>query len=204
MCARSVWCLAIWALCTACGMAERDDRDHKSYEYLTFSDDNFKAYCLQEFDTNQDGRFSRYEAESVRSVVCPSRGITSLTPIESFVNLQHIDCSDNELELLSLDQNTELLSVNCSNNRLTELSLDHLRRLAELTCHNNRLSHLRLDYTQSLRRLDCRFNLLSTLDLSACSTLLQADTRSNPDLTTIYCRAGQQVNYDAPSVVVVR
>ena len=36
----ALWSLALLSL-TACGMAERDDEDHKSYDYLRFTDEQF-------------------------------------------------------------------------------------------------------------------------------------------------------------------
>lgn len=198
--------LAVVALLAfaSCGLAERDDESSKSYEYLTFIDPKFEAYCLESFDTNYDGRLSRYEAESVRVVECPNQGIRSLAPIDAFSRLETLNCAHNEIERITLTKNLQLVSIDCSSNPLTELSLGRLRRLESLDCHDNQLTTLDLQYTSSLRWLDCRQNRLSTLDLTACSPLLQADTRLNPDLTIIYRRAEQQVNFDAPSSVIVR
>lgn len=201
---RSLGILSMVVACTACGMAERDDEDAKSYEYLRFTDERFEAYCLSAFDTNQDGRFSRYEAESVRLVACPSMQITSLSPIEAFVNLETLDCSNNNIDRLDLEHNLELQHINCANNALTELSLGRLRRLSYLDCRTNRLTALLVDNTHSLQWLDCRGNNITMLDLSPCNISLQADTRANPELSIIYYRAGQQINYEAPAVLVAR
>lgn len=201
---RSLWGLTLLALCCSCGMAERDDEDRKSYDYLTFYDEAFEQYCLEEFDTNHDDRLSRYEAESVRHINCPSRGITSLDNLDAFIRLESLDCSNNHIDAIDAEKNLELRIIRCGENRLTELKVGHLRRLTELACHANRLPALDLSYNSSLQWLDCRSNLLTTLDLSPCSVTLRADTRSNPSLTTLYYRAGQQINYDAPTVAVER
>jgi Leucine-rich repeat (LRR) protein len=79
-----------------------------------------------------------------------------------------------------------------------------LRRLTELDCSKNLLSEIDLAGNASLQRLDCRDNAFSMLDLSPCSVLLKADVRSNPHLSTVYYRAGQQVNYEAPTVLIAR
>ena len=197
----ALWSLALLSL-TACGMAERDDEDRKSYDYLRFTDEQFERYCLEHFDTNGDNRLSRYEAESVRKIDCQGLGIGSLDEIEAFTRLEELNCSQNEIAWLDLTENEELRTLSCHTNRLTHLALGHLRGITELDCHANLLTTLNLDYTASLTRLDCRDNRFTVLDLRACSTALQADARLNPSLTTIYCRPGQQVNYEAPAVVV--
>lgn len=203
-CNRALWAAALIALLGGCGMAERDDEDRKSYDYLTLHDEAFAQYCLKAFDTNRDGRLSRYEAESVRQIECRDRGIRSLDQIDAFSRLEIIDCSGNELESLDLTKNRELQRIHCANNKLRELSLGSLRRLTELDCRKNLLTEIDLAGNASLQRLDCRNNAFSMLDLSPCSVLLKADVRSNPHLSTVYYRAGQQVNYEAPTVLFAR
>lgn len=188
--------------CAACGMAERDDEDSKSYDYLSFVDSAFERYCLESFDVNGDGRLSRYEAESVREIACPNRGIGLLDNIDAFTRLERLDCSGNELQRLAVDENLQLQELRCAGNRLEELVLGRLRGLTLLDCNENSLPSLDVSYAQSLVALDCRSNRLQTLDVSPCSPLLKADVRSNPDLTTVYYRAGQQLNFDGQTTPV--
>ena len=203
-CNRALWAAALIALLGGCGMAERDDEDRKSYDYLTLHDEAFAQYCLKAFDTNRDGRLSRYEAESVRQIECRDRGIRSLDQIDAFSRLESLECSGNELESLDLTKNRELQRIHCANNKLRELSLGSLRRLTELDCRKNLLTEIYLAGNASLQRLDCSNNAFSMLDVSVCSQLLKADVRSNPHLSVVYYRAGQQVNYEAPTVLIAR
>ena len=66
-------------LSTACGLAEDERDEENKYIYLTFYDKAFEAYCLGAFDVDGDGRISRYEAQRVRGMECPERGIASLS-----------------------------------------------------------------------------------------------------------------------------
>lgn len=187
--------------CTACGLADNERDEENKRIYLTFHDKAFEAYCLENFDSNHDGRISRYEAQRVLRMDCPDRGIASMTDIRDFVNLQRLDCSGNTLTQLDLTASTRLERLDCSSNALTSLDINGLRSLTELNCSANRLPNLDLRSNASLAQLDCRVNALTTLDLKACSANLRADVSGNPALTTVYALSSQSVNFDGQTVI---
>ncbi|MBR3846807.1 MAG: leucine-rich repeat domain-containing protein [Alistipes sp.] len=191
-------------LLAGCGMAEGDEDDRKRSDYLTFSDSSFMAYCIETYDLNGDGRFSRYEAERVVEIDCSGREIASLDELDDFVHLRRLDCSENRLQRLDLRPCDELEAVACQNNALMQLEVDELRSLESLNCANNALQRLDLASNGSLRQLDARANGFTTLDLSLCSGSLQADVRGNAQLATLYYRVGQQIAYESPTVLVMR
>lgn len=116
-------------LSAACGLAE-DERDEKNrYIYLTFYDKAFEAYCLGEFDVDGDGRISRYEAQRVRTVECPERGVASLSDLKEFTRLERLDCRGNALTRLDVTM-TRLEWLDCSDNGLVSLDVNGLRGLA--------------------------------------------------------------------------
>ena len=120
-------------LSAACGLAE-DERDEKNrYIYLTFYDKAFEAYCLGEFDVDGDGRISRYEAQRVRTVECPERGVASLSDLKEFTRLERLDCRGNALTRLDVTM-TRLEWLDCSDNGLVSLDVNGLRGLAYLDC----------------------------------------------------------------------
>ena len=109
-------------LSAACGLAE-DERDEKNrYIYLTFYDKAFEAYCLGEFDVDGDGRISRYEAQRVRTVECPERGVASLSDLKEFTRLERLDCRGNALTRLDVTM-TRLEWLDCSDNGLVSLDV---------------------------------------------------------------------------------
>ena len=113
-------------LSAACGLAE-DERDEKNrYIYLTFYDKAFEAYCLGEFDVDGDGRISRYEAQRVRTVECPERGVASLSDLKEFTRLERLDCRGNALTRLDVT--------------MTRLDLQSNASLATLLCPDNALA----------------------------------------------------------------
>lgn len=188
----------------ACGLAEGDEDERKRTDYITLSDPAFEAFCLAYYDLNGDHRLSRYEAERVRVMDCSGRGIRSLAEIDAFCNLQELECSANELTHLDLERNRSLTELCCAENRLVELSVVGVRSLKRLDCHANALPRLDLTTAANLQQLDARSNALATIDLSLCARSLTASLRGNPKLTTIYARAGQQVDYESPAVLVER
>lgn len=194
--------LALFA--AGCGMAEGEDDHRDQTDYLTLSDPQFMAFCLEHYDLNGDGKFSRYEAERIIHLDCSSLGISTLDELDDFSRLEHLDCSDNAIERLDLSRCTLLKAVHCADNALTDLEIGDLRSLDVLNCRGNRLQHIDLSSCSSLRQADLRENRFSTLDCSLCHTALKADVRANPSLETVYYRAGQQINFESPTTLIER
>lgn len=191
-------------LATACGLADDPQDEKNKFVYPTFFDKTFEAFCIETFDLDGDGRISRYEAQRVRELSCPGRGIGSLSDLREFPNLERLDCSDNALEELDLTCCIYLTRVDCHGNALVRLDVEDLRSLTDLNCRDNALEQLDLTSNTSLVQLDGRSNLLRTLDVSTCSGSLQADVRENPDLVTVYYRTSQGIRCDGSTNLVVR
>lgn len=187
---------------TACGLAE-DERDEKNrYIHLTFYDKAFEAYCLSEFDIDGNGRISRYEAQRVRTMTCPGRGIASLSDLKEFPHLERLDCRGNALTRLDVTP-TRLEWLDCSDNALVALDVNGLRGLAYLDCGGNSLPRLDLQSNASLATLLCSDNALAgALDVTSCASGLRADVRGNASLATVYCLASQSVESDGQTQLV--
>ena len=96
-------------------------------------------------DTNNDGEIQVSEAETVYTLFLFDKDISSLSGIESFVNLEYLDCKMNNLSELNLNQNTNLILLELESNQLTSIDIT---------------SNLNLGF------LDCSFNLLESIDIS--------------------------------------
>ena len=193
---RPIALLLIFA--TACGLTddERDETD--KYAYVTFSDAAFERFCLERYDTDNDGRVSRYEAHAVATMDCAGLDIRSLNGIEAFVNLRALDCSDNLLDRLDVTRCIRLERLDCGGNVLASLDVRGLRQLASLLCMGNDLRILDLTDNVSLSRFNGSDNDFRLLNLSTCATRIELlRTTGNPSLTVIYLRADQQVSEQA-------
>ena len=122
--------------------------------------------------------------------------IDSLDGIEHFSNLQYLDCSNNNIDSLNLNQNTNLKHLNCSSNSIQTLIIDSLYALTVLDCSFNVLSGINLSGNPGLTKLECFENDLSILDLSTNDYLGYLDCGENNittldlstmDLNTLYC-----------------
>ncbi len=163
--------------------------------YVPFEDANFKAYCVNNFDTNSDGEISLAEAKLVTEISVTTDenhdNISSLKGIEFFVSLTHLVCHGNgsmnsgKLTSLDISHNTALTDLDCGNNRLTSLDISHNTALTSLYCDMNQLTTLDVSHNTALTSLGCSSNQLTSLDIS-----------HNTALTSLYCVVNQLTTLD--------
>ena len=148
-----------------------------------FPDPIFRAYVLQHFDTDGDGRISKEEALAVTSIdICKKdyyetevpdeEKIASLEGVQYFTNLTVLDCSHNRLTNLDMSQNAVLENLRCDNNRLTSLDISQNTALVHLRCSNNQLTSLDVSQNAVLESLRCNDNQLTSLDVSQNTALV--------------------------------
>ena len=104
--------------------------------------------------------------------------LTSLDGIEHFENLEILNCDDNNLTVLNLNNNPKLRELYCSNNQLSELNLTTLEKLEELCCHSNPITDLDLSHNTLLKKLQCSTTQINRLDVSHNILLQELRCRS--------------------------
>lgn len=179
--------------------------DDEGAHLLTFAED-FKAYLVENFDTDGDGEISRDEAELITAIECEDLGLTSLEGVRNLTNLQTLHCSYNAIATLDVsgmtsltellcDHNlitdlnvagcTSLSSIECNSNAIGELNLADCRNtLTTITCNENKLARLDLTNFDKLFHLNCDDNQLTELLVDGCTALTSVDCASN-QLTTL-------------------
>ena len=149
---------------------------------IKMDDPKFIEYCLNYFDTDNNGKLSMQEAEQVTRIDFTDMGLnlTSLAGIEYFSNLEWLDCENNSLTELDLSYNTTLNQLYCSKNQLTSLILPQKTPwgakgniLSTIHCSQNRLTEL--DASNSFQSMSptpgcCKSSIATTTSSPGNST----------------------------------
>ena len=115
-------------------------------------DANFKnALISAGVDTSGDGEISQDEAEAIISLDVWYKDISDMTGIEAFVNLDTLNCEDNQLINLDFSNNTALTELNCRENQLTSLDVSGCIALTDLDCGENQLTSLNVSNNTALK-----------------------------------------------------
>ncbi len=149
---------------------------------VTIPDPNFKAFLLsQVLNTNNDGEIQVSEALEVTDIYISGSGITDLTGIEAFTNLESFDCRDTSVTSVNLTMLTGLGSVRCySNPQLTSVDVRNLPLLGALFCYtNSNLTSLLFTGCPLLQTVDCHYSSLTSLDVSGLSNLMNLNCDHN-------------------------
>lgn len=168
---------------------------------IVFPDANFKAKLLTSepgngmaenlayesfaIDADNDGEISEAEALQVSRLNVNSYGISDLTGLEFFTNLELFSCSYNTIATVDLSalshlthffntsSNTQSLTlsssievISCAFNQLTVLDVSNSPLLQNISCWGNQISNLDIPLLPNLKSLNCKANLLTSLDFS--------------------------------------
>ncbi|MCK4345408.1 MAG: hypothetical protein KAX05_08985 [Bacteroidales bacterium] len=149
-------------------------------------DDNFLNALIElGVDTNGDGIISHAEAEAITSLYVSKDSIADMTGIEAFINLDTLNCSNNQIYSLNVVNNTTLRFFHCGGNRLTSLDVTNNISLIYLYCGgtmsggDNQLTNLDVSKNTTLEYLLCGRNQLTSLDISNCIDLIMLNVWRN-------------------------
>ncbi len=161
-----------------------------SAQILTIPDTAFKnALIADNVDVNSDGQIQVSEALAVTNMQVDNSGISSLSGIESFLNLNILNCSSNSITALNISALPNLTRLICSNNLITSLDLSN-QTIFQLDCRNNQIAQLVLGNVYQ-NELDDPFygadlrmsgNQLTAIDLNTGpqNALLRIEISNNP------------------------
>jgi len=98
--------------------------------------------------------------------------------LSDFVNLEVLDCSNNQLTNLNLNNCQKLKEIKCSFNKLTNLDLTGLGELEIINCNDNYLSNFEYSVPNpdKLIDLDIRDNNLPKQDLKVFTKFINLKT----------------------------
>ena len=154
-------------------------------------DDNFEAYLEANGMGNgiaNDDYVTTANINTVTSLNVSTNSIADLTGIEDFTALTYLECFNNQLTTLDVNQNTALTDLLCFNNQLTTLDVSQNTALTTLGCFNNQLTTLDVSQNTALTTLGCWNNELTTLDVRNGNNISMDSNfycYDNPNLTCI-------------------
>ena len=143
-----------------------------------FPDAVFRNY-VKKFDTNPNNLLTQAEMAAVKEINVRNKGISDLTGIAYFTNLEKLDCSYNSLTSLNVTKNTKLTILACAINQLKTLTLSSNSELKELSCGSNQLTELNVSACKQLERLYCAKNKLTKLNFRDCEELKLVSCQGN-------------------------
>lgn len=178
-------------------------------QIVTIPDANFKAKLLAadtsntiakditgnffKIDANDDGEIQESEALQVRYLDVTYSNIASLIGINSFTNINQLECNNNVLTSLDVSNLLNLSNLICDSNQIASLDISNSNNLTGLHIANNQLSTLPL--STSLIVLSCGLNFLTSLDISQCKNLQECFCNDN-NLTYLNLKNGKIVNLE--------
>lgn len=134
---------------------------------VNIPDNNFlNALIDQGVDTNGDGKISPEEAEVIISLDVREKSIADMTGIEKFINLDTLNCNNNQLTSLDVSNNTFLEYLSCRSNQLTSLDVSNNNALNWFDCGFNQLTSLDVTNNTTLTFLICNRNEVDNLLLN--------------------------------------
>lgn len=143
----------------------------------------FKAYILNLYDLDRNGKLSMEEAEKITRLDIGTYDlqIKSLEGIEYFKNLEYLKAAGNgeaqrgDVSRLDLSKNLKLETLICSFNKLYELLLGNNTTLKYIDCHSNTELFVKIGENPSLRYLDCNYTEELDGNLGGCTSLEYID-----------------------------
>ena len=136
-------------------------------------------------DDVKDGKLLTENVKDIKLLHIDYRGISDLSGIEFFTNLEELSCSNNLLKSLDLSANFNLKKLNLSSNALTSIDVATNLHLKEFNVSHNTINSLDLINNAFLVKLNCGGNKLKALDI-----------RMNAKLEELICYSNELINLD--------
>lgn len=167
-------------------------------DIIPFEDANFKAYCVENFDTDSDGEISLSEALIVTAIDVCTDNIYSLAGVEFFSNLQNLYARGSAAKYLNADGWSGGGYGDASS--LPEPAV-------KTSVATGMLSEVNLSCLQKLQKIDISFNnsidsfdpglspLLWYISCEYCN-IKEINVRNYPALTYLKCNCNQLTSLD--------
>lgn len=138
-------------------------------QHIVFTDSILKKELINKelkIDLNNNGEIEFVEAELVTSLNLSRKGISSISEINYFKNLEKLECYYNDIDSLIICDLQKLKEINCGTNNLQFLKLVNLSSLKVLEAGNNKLTSAEIINCLNIQRIGLCVNLITSIDLT--------------------------------------
>ena len=152
-------------------------------------DPNFRAYLLENFDTDGNDALSGEEAAAITEIDITGMGITSIDGVEYFFmpNIQILKIANNSLTALDPINFKKVEELYCSNNQIEgELKFSDNPALRIFEADHNKLTKIS-SFGSKTERVIANDNELETATVYFCGALKEVNLANNK-LTDFDCR----------------
>lgn len=165
--------------------------DDQGIELTAIPDEAFEQALIDlSFDDVLDGSIRTASAQNILELVLNEKGISDLTGIQDFTNLENLWVQDNELTAINVSQNQNLKFLFFDQNQIEELDVTNLAVLEKIGAIDNLLTEINVSNNPVLNLLDLTNNGMTAIDVSTNNELFQFSIVGNP-LTCIKVNSNQ-------------
>ncbi len=168
------------------------DNENGAYSWYTWNEEG----RLVELDWSYkgiQGAISFNELPELKKINCYENKIIDLS-IDQNTKLESLTCVDNQIKMLDVSNNTNLVELSCSGNCLEEIDVSNNKELKDFDFSNNKVSKIDLSNNEKLTSIWCYYNQLKSLDLKNNTNLGALNCSSN-ELRTLNLDINLQLSY---------
>lgn len=173
---------------------------------LSFPDEAFREYVLNNIDSDHDGFLSELEATSVSDITIEYSNLSDLTGIAYFTSLSSVHLYNCNVSSVDMSANPSLTYLRVIGGSLTNVNVSNNPGLTWLDLGFNPISSLDVSNNASLQHLEIVETGITSLDLSNnpllvylnCNdaNLSSLDLSHNSSLDTLYCIGNNLTSLD--------
>ena len=201
---KTLYLFLVGAILAACSEDAKDDTSQVAEDTseaansipatVAIPDEAFEQALIDlNFDDELDGTVLLDNIDFVQDLQLNEKGITDLTGIAAFTQLENLNVRGNALTDLDVSSNNLLKFIWVEDNALETITISGLSLLEKLGADRNQLPAIAVRGNGALQLLSVSENRLQSVDVSNNSALTSLNVIDNP-LTCILVNADQLAN----------
>ncbi|GBC08651.1 hypothetical protein RclHR1_00830002 [Rhizophagus clarus] len=121
-----------------------DVNGKREYIFTEYNYLDIQKYINSNYPTKE-------EREKLTKFIISRKNLEGHLDLSEFVNLEKIDCSENQITSLDISKNKLLTEIDCSKNKLTNLDLSNCLKIISIKANCNQLKSIKLSVVNNER-----------------------------------------------------